>query len=315
MSPQGSRVVTRARRHASRGAARIRATLWRARGIVRYARKRPAVALTRLVMLASLTASALFFALPLYWLFTAAFDPGSIGYPPRLIPRGLSAAKFFALLRETQFPVYLANSLIVSAATVIVAVVAATLAGYVLSQYEFRHQQALMLSLLVVQLVPIVALIVPLFRLFALANLLNTLAVVALADVMLVVPVATWLIKGYFDTVPDTLTEAARAGGASRTRAFLVVVPLVRPAIGVTALYAFVVSWNQFIIPLTFTTSRATWTFPVGLYGFVSQYGVVDWGMLGAASVLGMLPVLALFIAFQRQFLTGLEDGLGGGSP
>lgn len=297
------------------GRARARSAVTRARRLARRARERPAPALARLVALASLTASALFFALPLYWLFAAAFDPGTAGYPPRLVPGELSAAKFGELLGETQFPLYLANSLVVSAATVVVAVGAATMAGYALSQYEFRHRRALMLSLLAVQLVPIVALIVPLFRLFALANLLDTLAVVALADVMLVVPVATWLIKGYFDTVPDALAEAARAGGASRARTFLTLVPLARPAIGAAAVYAFVVSWNQFIVPLTFTTSRETWTFPVGLYGFVSRYGVVDWGMLGAASLLAMLPVLALFVAFQRQFLTGLEEGLGGGSP
>ena len=269
----------------------------------------------RLPLYLALAASALFFVAPLYWVFSAAFKPpGTVGYPPSLLPTALSAENFLAIATETPFVgTYLVNSLVVSAATVTATVVVGTLAGYALSRHRFRHESAVMVSLLVVQMVPILAMVIPLYRLFGVLDLLDTLAVVALADTLLAVPIATWLIKGYYDTLPAGLEDAARVGGASRFAAFRVIAPLGRPAIGASALYAFVLSWNQFLVPLTFTSSQGVWTFPVGLYGFVSRRGVVDWGLLGAASVVAMLPVLVLFLLFQRQFLEGLPGARAGG--
>ena len=279
--------------------------------------------LTRLLLLALLAASSLFFVAPLYWVFSAAFKPpGSVDYPPELLPTELSVRNFLTVVTETPFvETYLLNSLVVSAATVAATVIVGTLAGYALSRYRIRHERAVLVALLVVQMVPILAMVIPLYRLFGILGILDSLAVVALADTMLAVPIATWLIKGYYDTLPDGLEDAARVGGASRLAAFRVVAPLGRPAIGASALYAFVLSWNQFLIPLTFTSREAVWTFPVGLYGFISRRGVVDWELLGAASLVAMLPVLVLFLLFQRQFLSGLPGsragggGSGGGRP
>ena len=271
--------------------------------------------LARLPLLAVLTASSLFFVAPLYWVFTAAFKPpGTVDYPPSLVPTAFSLENFLAVATETPFvDTYLVNSVLVSAGTVLATVVVGTLAGYALSRYSIPHERAVLVSLLVVQMVPILAMIVPLYRLFGVLGILDTLTVVALADTMLAVPIATWLIKGYYDTLPPGLEDAARVGGASRFAAFRVIAPLGRPAIGASALYAFVLSWNQFLVPLTFTSRPAVWTFPVGLYGFISRRGVVEWELLGAASLVAMLPVLVLFLLFQRQFLTGLPGSRASG--
>lgn len=269
---------------------------------------RPEQVAARAAVLAVLLTSAAFFVVPLYWLFSAAVKPpGALGFPPEVVPSRVGFENLLVLLRETEFVgTYLFNSVVVSAATVVLTLAIATPAGYALSRFPFRYKPYVMASLLVVQMMPILGMILPLYRTFALLGLLDTLAVLVITDTVLVTPIATWLIKGYFDTIPRRLEEAAYVGGASRFRTFRVLVPMARPAIGAAAIFAFVQSWNQFVIPLTFTSSREVWTFPVALFEFISRRGVVDWGLLGAASLVAMLPVLVLFAVFQRHFVAGL---------
>lgn len=286
---------------------------YRARDRIREARAEPLTTLVRAALLLLLAIWALLILLPLLWLFSAAVrPPGTVTFPPSLLPSELTGANFVDVLTETAFPTYVRNSVVVSTATVVLTVLVATPAGYALSRFDLPYERVLLLVVLVVQMIPLLALITPLYRLFSLAGLLDTLAVVVLADTVLVVPVGVWLIKGYFDTLPEGLEEAARVGGATRWQAFRAVVPLARPAIAATAIYAFVVSWNQFVVPLTFTTAQATWTFPVGLYEFISRRGVVDWTLLGAASLWATVPLLVVVAVFQRQFVAGVA-GVGFG--
>lgn len=262
----------------------------------------------RLIVLGVLGISAIYFVAPLYWLFSAAFrPPDAISYPPALVPREMSLANFLSVMETTAFyEVYLVNSLLVSAGTVALTLAIAIPAGYALSQHRIRFGRALLVGILLVQMVPIVAIVIPLYRLFAVFGLLDTLSGIVVGNTILTAPIAVWLLKGYYDTLPDELAEAARVGGASNAQRFRVIAPLASPAIGAAALFSFVMSWNQFVIPLTFATSPGTWTFPVGLYEFISRHGAVNWGLLGAASLVAMLPILVLFIAFQQQFVAGL---------
>lgn len=287
----------------------------RLRLAIRAARADPGSLVVRAGVLAALLASAAFLVAPLYWLFSAALrPPGSLSVPPSLLPPSLTLATIGRVLTETAFATYLANSLYVSAATVVLTLGVGLPAAYALSWYDLPRRRLVMVTLLVVQMIPIVALVIPLYRVFGLLGLLDSLTVVVLADTVLAAPVVIWLLTGYFDTLPPRLEEAARVCGASRARAVAVIVPLARPGIVASALYAFVVSWNQFVIPLTFTSSQAVRTVPLGLYTFVGRYGVVNWELLGAASLVAMAPVLLLFVAFQRQFVSGLVGtGMRGG--
>lgn len=293
-------------------------TSWRVRlqEAVRFARQYPEAVVARTAVLSVLVWAAIFFVVPLYWLFSTSFrGPETMAFPPDLVPTDFTVVHFAVVLSETAFiDTYLVNSLIVSAATVALTVGIATPAGYALSRYSLPYETYLLVSLLFVQMIPIVAMVIPLYRMFSVAGILNTLTAIVLADTALAVPIATWLIKGYYDTVPEGLEEAALVGGASHLQSFRVIAPLARPAIGTSAIYAFVISWNQFVIPLTFAPSRTVWTVPVGLYEFISRHGVVQWGLLGAASVIAMLPVVVLFLVFQRQFVAGLAGaGFRGG--
>lgn len=271
-------------------------------------RDNPSQLVGKTIVLVLLSISSLFFVAPLYWLFVAAFrSPGTLSFPPDLVPTTVGIHHFVTLVTTTKFiNTYFVNSLVVSGATVLLTVTLATTAGYALSRYALPYERIILASLLGLQITPILAMLIPLYRLFAVVGLLDTIIVVIIADTVLAVPIATWIIKGQFDTVPTSIEEAARVGGASRWQTFTILVPLARPAIGTAGIYAFVVSWNQFVIPLTFTSSQQVWTYPLGLFEFISRRGVVDWGLLGAASLLAMLPVIVLFVVFQQQFLEGL---------
>lgn len=295
---------------------RAESVRWRIRRVTTAVRRRPARAFARVAILFALGVAASFFVAPLYWLLAAALEPpGSIAYPPSLVPAGLSVAHLVALATETAFVrTYLLNSLLVSVGTVVTTVAVATPAGYALSTFQLRFERLLLASLLGLQLVPLLSVVVPLYRAFAILGLIDSLVMLVLVETALAVPVAVFLIKGYYDSIPPGLEEAARVGGATRFEAFRVVAPLGRPAIGAAAIYAFVLSWNQFVLPLTFAPSRTHWTYPVGLYEFVSRHGVVDWGLLGAASLLAVVPVFVVFAVFQRHLVAGiLGEGLGGG--
>ena len=288
----------------------------RVRTVATAVRRRPERSLARGAVLLGLLVAGAFFVAPLYWLLSAALESSGASYPPTLVPSTVELANFVELLTGTAFiRTYLVNSLVVSAATVVLTVAIATPAGYALARYDLPHRRAIMASLVAVQLMPLLSLVVPLYRAFALLGLLDSLAPVVLVETALTVPVSIWLISGYYETLPAHLEEAASVGGATRWAAFKAVAPMARPAIGASALYAFVLSWNQFLIPLTFTTSRANWTYPVGMYEFVSRYGVVDWGLLGAAALVAMVPVLTAFVLFQRQFVAGVLGGGFGGGP
>lgn len=271
-------------------------------------RRHPSRVLAKALALCALAAGVVGTIVPLYWLFSAAFQSeGALAYPPKLLPTGFSLDALVTVVAETPFVhTYLANSLLVSVATVVLTLGVATPAGYALSRFSLPYERGILLALLLAQLVPLLSVVVPLYRVYAGLGLVDTLAGIVLANAALVVPVATWLIKGYFDTVPDALEEAARVAGATRLRTFRILVPLARPALGAAAIYAFVVSWNQFVIPFTFATRQSTWTVPVGLYEFISRRGVVQWDLLGAASLVAMVPVLVLFVLFQRSFVVGL---------
>jgi len=281
---------------------------YRVRNGIEYAKKHPENALLRVLGVAVLVSAAIYFVVPLYWLFIAAFKPpNTIGFPPDIVPSTVSLTNFRTILAQTQFVgQYLINSVIVAGGSAILVLAIATPAGYAFSRYDIKYKNYLMIAILFVQMIPFLAMIIPLYRIFAVIGLLDTLLVIIIVASANTIPVGTWLIKGYFDTVPEGLEEAARVGGASRFQAFRVIIPLAKPALGAVTIYAFVGAWNQFVIPLTFTNSQSKWVYPVALYRFISRQGVVNWGLLGAASLIALLPILVLFVTFQKQFVAGL---------
>ncbi len=207
------------------------------------------------------------------------------------------------------FPIQLTNSLIVSVATTIVGVVLSTTAGYAFSRFDFPGKEGGMKAFLVTQMFPGVVMAVPLYILMDSLHLLNSLLGLTLVYSTTSIPFAVWMLKGYFDTIPRDLEEAALVDGASQWTIFTkVILPLAAPAIVVTALFSFMTAWNEFILAATFLQGERHMTLPTVLYSYVDENST-DWPPFAAGAILVSLPVMALFFMLQKHLVGGLTAG------
>ncbi len=203
----------------------------------------------------------------------------------------------------------LANSLVVAGGATALGVLLATTAAYAFSRFRFPGHRLGIASFVVVQMFPATMMIVPLYLLMSALGLLDSVVGLVVVYATTALPFCVWMLKGYFDTIPADLDEAALVDGASRVRIFYqVILPLARPAIAVTALFSFLSAWNEFIMAATFLSHEEKFTLPVTLFRHVGAYGA-DWGAFAAGSLIVSIPVCLLFFALQRQLVGGLAAG------
>lgn len=263
-----------------------------------------------------LWAAALFALYPVLWVITQA---ASAGNPPepRIVPwPSEPSIEHFAgvVLRIDHrgrwlFGLQLANSVIVGAATALCAIAIATPAAYALSRFEFVGARAATRTLLATQMFPGVAASIPLYLLLDVTGLLDTRTGLVLVYATSAVPFAIFQLRSAFDAIPKDLEEAAMVDGATRFGAFVrVVLPAARPALAVTALFAFMTAWNEFILAATFLTSEELYTLPILLNRYASEHDS-NFGHFAAGAIVVSIPVMALFYALQRQLVSGLTAG------
>ena len=244
---------------------------------------------------------------PILWVIDTAISPGNALGGKFL--DAVTVEHFAYILRGESFWLWLRNSAIVAIGTTILGLLLAIPAGYAFSRWKFRGRESGMFAFLLVQMFPGVIILVPYFLVMKSLGLLNTWYGLILAYSVTALPLCVWMLKGFFDTVPRELEEAALLDGCSQTQIFAkIVLPLSVPAIAVTALFSFLAAWNEFLLALTFNTSNEMTTLPVGLASMISATGQ-SWGDFAAASLLVSLPVVALFIIFQRFLIEGLSAG------
>jgi arabinogalactan oligomer/maltooligosaccharide transport system permease protein len=235
-----------------------------------------------------------------------AFELSASPFPDLAV---VSLSNFEVLLSSGLFWRQLLNSLIVSAVTTIVGICLSCTAAYSFSRFEFPGRKAGMVGLLVTQMFPGVLIAIPLYVLLDWTGLLNSLTGLVLCYATTAIPFCVWMLKGYFDTIPKDLEEAAILDGASRWTIFTkIVLPLSRPAIAVTALFSFMTAWNEFILAATFMNRASAYTLPVALQAYVGDRST-EWGLFAAGAVLVSLPVMALFFVLQKQLVEGLTAG------
>lgn len=221
----------------------------------------------------------------------------------------ISLDNFVYVLGQTQVLEWLGNSLLVTVATVLVSVAVAAPAGYALSRGKGRVLSGYSLVLFVVQSLPVITAVIPLFILFAQLGLVDSLAGVAIIYVGASMSVATWMMAAYMDSIPVSIEQAAWIDGCSPFGAFVrIVLRNSLPGILSTAIYTFLVSWNDYLIALVFLRSQDLFTLPLGLQTFSTQT-VTDWGSVMAAAVIMLLPPVAIFGLLNRYFSVG---GIGG---
>lgn len=222
-----------------------------------------------------------------------------------LVPEAPSLVNYIYVAERTSFFQYLLNSLIMAGGGMALSILAATLAGYVLSRFRSRIFAAYGTGLFLVQMFPILLALIPLFILFRTLNLVNTYYSVIILYTVAQLPFATSMFRAFFDGIPNDLEEAAKIDGANRLQAFwLVVLPLAGPAIAAVAIFAFLFSYNEYLIASVFLRRETLFTIPVGIQQFMQQYST-DWGSLMAAATLAMLPTFVLFLFIQKYMMYG----------
>ena len=245
--------------------------------------------------------------IPIVWIFDIAVSPGNaLGGE---IGDSFSTEHFSKILEGDSFWIWFRNSLIVSIGTSLLGLVIAIPAGYAFSRYKFTGRDVSMFAFLLVQMFPGIIILVPYFLVMKTLGLLNSHLGLILAYCVTALPLCVWMLKGFFDTVPRELEEAATLDGCNQFQVFTkVVLPLSLPAVAVTALFSFLAAWNEFLLALTFNTSNDMYTLPVGLASLISSTGQA-WGDFAAASILVSLPVALLFLFFQKFLIEGLAAG------
>ena len=245
--------------------------------------------------------------IPIVWIFDIAISPGNaLGGE---IGDSFSTEHFSKILEGDSFWIWFRNSLIVSIGTSLLGLVIAIPAGYAFSRYKFTGRDVSMFAFLLVQMFPGIIILVPYFLVMKTLGLLNSHLGLILAYCVTALPLCVWMLKGFFDTVPRELEEAATLDGCNQFQVFTkVVLPLSMPAVAVTALFSFLAAWNEFLLALTFNTSNDMYTLPVGLASLISSTGQA-WGDFAAASILVSLPVALLFLFFQKFLIEGLAAG------
>ena len=203
----------------------------------------------------------------------------------------------------------LLNSVIVSLLTTILGVFLSCTAAYAFSRFKFPGRSAGMLAFLVSQMFPGTLMIIPIYIIMSKMELLGNILGLVLVYSTTAIPFCVWMLKGYFDTIPKELEEAAIIDGASRFTVFWkVILPLAKPAVAVTALFSFMTAWNEFILAATFMNKESSYTLPVVLWRYAGEHDVA-WGFFAAGSIITALPVIGLFFLLQKNLVSGLTAG------
>lgn len=257
---------------------------------------------------------AVVFLLPILWaVMNSLKSPTEANQaPPTLFPHSLSFGNYERLANTgVGLGVYLGNSIAVSAMTVIGTLVIAVLAGYGFARFQFRGQNLLFGSTLLILMVPYATILLPLYLVLARVGLSNSLIGLSLVLVMFQLPFAVFLMRNSFESIPRELEEAAMMDGCNNLGALRYVsLRLVTPGIATVALFAFIASWNEFLAPLIFLSDGSKYTLPIMLVNIRSNtYGQVDYGALQAGIVVSLVPVLVLYLILQRYYIAGLVNG------
>jgi multiple sugar transport system permease protein len=269
--------------------------------------------LTALLYL-SLTGFCLIVLFPIYWMTVTSLAPANElrSFPPVFLPPAPNWQVYATLLAERPLLRWLANSTLAAAGAVALSLSVSILAAYSLSRFRVRGSHGLGMFILISKMLPATLLVIPLFAIFREIGLIGNLWSIILAHSTLIIPFSTWMMKGYFDSIPTELEQAALVDGCTPMGALVrIVLPAARPGIAATALYGVVLSWADYAFARTFLTSEQTaWTANVGIATLKGEH-LTSWNEIMAASMLTALPIIAIYLFLERHLVGGLTAGSG----
>ncbi|MGA1837032.1 carbohydrate ABC transporter permease [Herbiconiux sp. 11R-BC] len=259
----------------------------------------------------ALIAGALFAGFPILWMLSSSFKSNGeiFEFPPRLLTEDFSFSAYISILTDPTKVRFFVNSYVVAIAVTLLTLVVAILAAYAFSRFQFRGKRIINVVIVSVQAVPPITLLIPYFGLVVVLGLYNTYPGLILTYMVFTLPYAIIMMTGYFNTLPRELDEAVRMDGAgSMTALWKVLVPIAVPGIVSVGIYTFMIAWNEYLFALTLTKTEDMRTVPIGIQLLMGQHSY-QWNEIMAMSILGSIPVLILFLFFQRYFMGGLASG------
>lgn len=258
----------------------------------------------------SLTGIVLF---PIAWMIVTSFNVTTIqellniGVAGWL--SGLSFQHYLTMLRQTMFLTWFINSAIVSLASTLISVIVCIFGAYSIGRLRFKGRGLVATFLLITQMFPYVVIVIPMFLVFRDLGLFNTLTGLIIAYVAFTLPFTTWMLRGFYENLPEQLEEAAMVDGSTRIGAVVsVILPLSAPAIATTFIFGWILAWNEYLFALVLINDPGKKTLPPGVGSWIGQ-NTVNWGLIMAGATAVSIPLLLLFVFLQRYLVAGLAEG------
>lgn len=267
--------------------------------------------LARTGLVIALLIGAVFAGAPVLWMLSSSFKPNTdiFQFPPHLIPTTFTFDAYTAIFTDPTKVRFFLNSYFVSLTVTALTLLVGILSAFALSRYEFPFKKVLNVVIVSVQAVPPITLLIPYFGLIVFLGLYNSYAGLILTYLVFTLPYAIIMLTGYFNTLPRELDEAVKVdGGSSWTALWRVLVPISIPGLVSVGIYTFMIAWNEFLFALTLTRTIDMRTVPIGIQLLMGQHSY-EWNEMMAMSILGCIPVLILFLFFQRYFIGGMTAG------
>lgn len=262
-------------------------------------------------VIVSLCIGAVFAGFPVFWMFINSFKPNSeiFAFPPKILSKSFTLSGYHAIFDNPEKVRFFTNSYIVSISVTLLTLLVAIQAAYAFSRFNFPGKSFFNIVILSLQAVPPITLMIPYFGLMVTLKLYNTYQGLILTYMVFTLPYAIIMMTGYFNTLPKELDEAVKIdGGGSLAALWRILVPVSIPGIVSVGIYTFMISWNEYLFALTLTRTQEMRTVPIGIQLLMGQHSY-EWNEMMAMSILGSIPVLVLFLFFQRYFMGGLTSG------
>lgn len=256
-------------------------------------------------------AFTIFAIYPVLRVVTISLRPSDMLHSTSLavIPKNWTLQNYIQLFTQEDFLIWMRNSALVSLFTTILGVGVASTAGYGFSRYKFKGREGGLILLITTQMFPLTMLLLPLFIMLVKLRIYDTLLGLVIAYTATALPFTVWQMKGYYDTIPPSLEEAARIDGCNEFMAFYkIVFPLAAPALVITALFAFMTAWSEYLVAAVLLSDQNLFTLPIGLKQFQSNFDT-QWGLYAAGALIVSIPVVVLFIGLSRWLVSGLTLG------
>lgn len=249
--------------------------------------------------------------IPILWMLSTSFkfEEELVSIPPKWIPDNPTFESYRRLWSEYPFLIYFKNSIIITVGAVFLSVFFSCLTGYGVTRFQFKRKSQFMTFLLISQMFPSIMMLIPYYKLLDTYGLKNSLLGMILVYLSFTIPFCSWIMVGFFKTIPLELDEAAIIDGCSRWRVFYnIILPMTLPGIASTAIYSFITAWNEYMFAQVLIISPQLKTVPLGIAELHGYYKIL-WNDMMAASVIASIPLLIFFIFLQKYFISGLTAG------